>query len=1386
MNFKTSIFSVFVILFVLATANLSEAFATVAVTPTADANTLANALAGPGVTIVPASPILTGGTTAGSECSGTFTGGASAGIGIPSGIILTSGFASNAAVTPNTDDDITGVTGGGADADLDALIGGGPTFDKCVLEFYITTSTGDLFFNYAFASDEYNEFVFSFNDVFGLFVDGTNIALAPPPAAPGTPVSINNVNGGNPFGALNAVNPTLYNNNDPTDGGPFVSLQYDGYTNTFTASKIGIGLGTHHVKLAIADAFDLVLDSAVFIQEGSFTGIDTTPPVAVSAKIIGPTQAQIVYSENAVVTGEAISGNYDFLVVAGEPRIIDSISGSGTATHTLTFSGGSAVNTDATGFVTINLSGGETVEDSAGNAIASDTLQPLTDGQAPATVSAKIIGPTQAQIVYSENAVVTGEAISGNYDFLVVAGEPRIIDSISGSGTATHTLTFSGGSAVNTDATGFVTINLSGGETVEDSAGNAIASDTLQPLTDGQAPATVSAKIIGPTQAQIVYSENAVVTGEAISGNYDFLVVAGEPRIIDSISGSGTATHTLTFSGGSAVNTDATGFVTINLSGGETVEDSAGNAIASDTLQPLTDGQAPATVSAKIIGPTQAQIVYSENAVVTGEAISGNYDFLVVAGEPRIIDSISGSGTATHTLTFSGGSAVNTDATGFVTINLSGGETVEDSAGNAIASDTLQPLTDGQEPIPTSVILDPITDPYTDDKFTVTGKLINDNTGRGIAGKIVKFDGTGTGNVPADVPGNVEGPPDATTSSFTVNDSPGIEIDDSTGDNILRLNEGATIDFPSNPPQVILLLSDMGFATFDVQVTTLGFPTSFTATGVGQDSDVGAFILTDADGISSIEITDISDGTAGITRVEAFNSQLVRYIDEEFDDAASGPSPQSFAEGSFFSIGTAQSTFTTTELTVDAHFDGDESYDPSASEPCGEEEECTPTNIQTYNVLFTTAAGFGGAVPFISSNGGGFTNTFDCPDPDGDSLCTSWETTGIPVAGEPNLMLPGADPQKKNIYVEVDYFTGRSPFDIPPGYTTTPMDDVRTAFANAPVSNPTPSTNGIILTVEQGQQITQSVPVLNVWTDTDASTCNDFDCLKALYFGNPGDSVARKNARAQAYHYFIFANSLPGGSSGIAEVGQNDGVVALGGAGFNENQNQQVSGTFMHELGHNLNLDHGGPANVNYQDRSINCKPNHDSVMSYSRQLPNLLSLPSEWRLDYSDGGLSPNSSPSSTLNFLKESGGTPSNPGNIAESNGNLYHHDNPRRIDPEAVPWLIWGTPSLGSAVGLSSPAPQTYLKQQARAAGVSNNVDWNGNGVATDPGTHLKRDLNGFGFYGCESGSFSTYRLKNYDEWNELNYNFRGLPGGSYDAARPFDNSYSLAVPDIDAQI
>ncbi len=55
----------------------------------------------------------------------------------------------------------------------------------------------DLFFEFVFSSEEYNEFVNSgFNDVFAFFVDGENIGFVP-----GTfdPVSIDTVNGGNPL-----------------------------------------------------------------------------------------------------------------------------------------------------------------------------------------------------------------------------------------------------------------------------------------------------------------------------------------------------------------------------------------------------------------------------------------------------------------------------------------------------------------------------------------------------------------------------------------------------------------------------------------------------------------------------------------------------------------------------------------------------------------------------------------------------------------------------------------------------------------------------------------------------------------------------------------------------------------------------------------------------------------------------------------------------------------------------------------------------------------------------------------------------------------------------------------------------------------------------------
>ena len=114
---------------------------------------------------------------------GTFSDGIAAGIGIDSGVMLTSGNVNNA-LPPNNCDSQGTSTGTGSDAQLTAL-SGFSTFDKNILEFDFTTTTGDLFFSYVFASEEFNEYTNStVNDVFGFFVDGVNIALVPGTSTP--------------------------------------------------------------------------------------------------------------------------------------------------------------------------------------------------------------------------------------------------------------------------------------------------------------------------------------------------------------------------------------------------------------------------------------------------------------------------------------------------------------------------------------------------------------------------------------------------------------------------------------------------------------------------------------------------------------------------------------------------------------------------------------------------------------------------------------------------------------------------------------------------------------------------------------------------------------------------------------------------------------------------------------------------------------------------------------------------------------------------------------------------------------------------------------------------------------------------------------------------
>lgn len=108
--------------------------------------------------------------------------------------------------------------------------------------------------------------------MFAFFVDGVNIAKAPD----GQTVSINNVNCGNPFEGA-GPNCEVFNNNDSSDGTPVFDIQYDGFTNSLLASVSGLGEGSHNMKIAIADAGDSALDSAIFIEGGSFSSENPTP-----------------------------------------------------------------------------------------------------------------------------------------------------------------------------------------------------------------------------------------------------------------------------------------------------------------------------------------------------------------------------------------------------------------------------------------------------------------------------------------------------------------------------------------------------------------------------------------------------------------------------------------------------------------------------------------------------------------------------------------------------------------------------------------------------------------------------------------------------------------------------------------------------------------------------------------------------------------------------------------------------------------------------------------------------------------------------------------------------------------------------------------------------
>lgn len=385
--------------------------------------------------------------------------------------------------------------------------------------------------------------------------------------------------------------------------------------------------------------------------------------------------------------------------------------------------------------------------------------------------------------------------------------------------------------------------------------------------------------------------------------------------------------------------------------------------------------------------------------------------------------------------------------------------------------------------------------------------------------------------------------------------------------------------------------------------------------------------------------------------------------------------------------------------------------------------------------LNVRARGLGTEADFITNFKGA---TYDCltfettlTDADGDGIYDVWEEVGIDIDGdgEPDLPADGLgvdyrgepivlDPEKKDILVEIDYFDcavdggdcedGDAHSHRP---TDEALDAVREAFSDAPVGNP--GEDGINLwIVRDGALAHRDYCNLDV-------TC--YDDLKPNNFAaEDASDPVRTAARRLIFHYSLWAHKQGDPDSdftilGLAEKPGNDLLISLGGWNGDTGTPFDQAATFMHELGHNLDLDHGG-------SDEVNCKPNYLSIMSYTWGATGLVTQPTqiEGLIDYAR-----ETNPST--GSVDE--GAPDESLGI-EDGSFITFYGPPADLD--GVPPLDW---RVGQGTGP---------------------IDWDGDGTP-DEEEGDAADLNDLDVPDCGPSPGQT--LVGHDDWPNLLYNFRG---------------------------
>lgn len=315
-------------------------------------------------------------------------------------------------------------------------------------------------------------------------------------------------------------------------------------------------------------------------------------------------------------------------------------------------------------------------------------------------------------------------------------------------------------------------------------------------------------------------------------------------------------------------------------------------------------------------------------------------------------------------------------------------------------------------------------------------------------------------------------------------------------------------------------------------------------------------------------------------------------------------------------------------------------------------------------------------------------------------------TPGNTLATDPTGYTVCPSTNQKDIYLELDCMTGQCP-------QPQAVYDVVNAYYQ----------HGILLHVQMGENPSSGsgdiglhycdVRLVTSNYDTSGSTCTSsstyfqsYPNLKQNFFGTtdersgntsdcpmngvpPGVNTPNPNsyncltAKRQVFHYGMFVNYQWGNykSSGWSEILGNDFIVSMGNFQGGVGSLDEQEAALMHELGHNLGLNHGGVNDVN------NCKPNYLSVMNYLYMFQE--SADSCRPLDYSN----------TALGTLSES--------SLSDSNIGSYPYPSGSQCSGERK--IFWSSPTGGAL---------------ASTTGATN--DWDNNGIDSNTYSQIVNNL------------------------------------------------------------